>query len=227
MLDNLVEAPAAGGNIAPAVSVPAGRTVAGGPDGSKHKTLCILGSHPATVKQAPFHDESAYIWACSPDNTPYGLSPHARQLPRVNAWAELHNPIGDKSRPYAYLRAISELPLVWMRDKAAMASGFFPGARPYPEREMKEKFNPFAFTSSVAYLLAKAITDCEEQGIRQIALYGIMQGGNLDPANQAQSPEYAYQRPGTQYFIWEATRRGIKVLAAKESRLFELPPEVW
>jgi hypothetical protein len=76
-------------------------------------------------------------------------------------------------------------------------------------------------------MMALAITQCEEQGIPQIALYGILQGGSLDPNAKNQTPEYLYQRPGTQYFIWEAARRGIKVLAAKESQLFELPPDVW
>jgi hypothetical protein len=226
MLDNVIDdAEAVGSGNQPAATVSAPASVE--PDGRKHRMLCILGSHPATVMQAPYHDESAYIWACSPDNTPFGLSPNARQLPRVNAWAELHNPIADRTRPYAYLRTVSEMPLVWMRDEAAMASGFFPGARRYPEREIKEKFNPFAFTSSIAYMMALAITQCEAQGIRQIALFGILQAGNLDPNSKAQSAEYACQRPGTQYFIWEATKRGIKVLAAKESQLFELPPEVW
>jgi len=216
MLDDLLEDKAAGGDIAPAVSTSV-----------KTAGIAIVGSHPASRLLAPFSDPTWRIVACSPDNSPYGNGPHAGPLPRVDEWHELHAPVERPSLPFGYLAYVSQLPVVWMRDERAMASGLFKGARRYPEREMKEKFCSFLFTSSVAYMLAKAITDCEEQGIPQIALYGIMQGGNLDPANQSQSAEYAYQRPGTQYFIWEATRRGIKVLAAKESRLFELPPEVW
>jgi hypothetical protein len=133
--------------------------------------------------------------------------------------------VSHDSRPFPYLKYVSDLPVVWMRDQEAMPH--FKGGRLYPEAELKAKFCPFMFTSSIAYMMAMAIVDCEEQGIPQIALYGIMQAGNVNPQAAAGTPEYAYQRPGTQYFIWEATQRGIKVLAAKESRLFELPPEVW
>jgi hypothetical protein len=218
MLDDLIETPAAGGDIAPAVS--AGSAI-------KFRGIAICGSYPVTKMQAPFADPTWKIMACSPDNTPYGMGQHASALPRVDDWCELHSPVERPSLPFGYMQYVSQLPVVWMRDQRAMASGLFKGARPYPERAMKEKFCSFLFSSSVAYMMALAITQCEEQGIPQIALYGIMQGGNLDPRAKNQSAEYAYQRPGTQYFIWEATRRGIKVLAAKESQLFELPPDVW
>jgi hypothetical protein len=216
MLDDLIEDKAAGGDLAPAVSVPV-----------RYKGIAIVGSHPASKLLAPFSDPTWQIMACSPDNSPYGLGVHAGPLPRVDQWCELHSPVERPSLPFGYIRYVSQMPFVWMRDQRAMASGLFKGARPYPEREMKEKFSPFHFSSSVAYMMALAITQCEEQGIPQIALYGILQGGSLDPNAKNQSAEYLYQRPGTQYFIWEATRRGIKVLAAKESQLFELPPEVW
>src|SRR5574342_900839 len=198
MLDTTIsEGQTVGAGIVPAVTVPAG--------------IAVIGSHPATVNSAPYGQADWLIYACSPDNTPGGKAPHAAARPRVDQWFELHQPVEDQSRPFGYLKYVSDLPLVWMRDRRAMPH--FRGARLYPETEMKAKFNPFAFTSSIAYMLAKAIVDCEEQGIRQIGLWGIL---------QASDQEYAYQRQGTQYFIWEATKRGIKVLAARESRLFEL-----
>ena len=83
---------------------------------------------------------------------------------------------------------------------------------------MKQQFCAFLFSSSIAFMLAKAIADCERLGIKQIGLWGILQSSET---------EFAYQRPGTQYFLWEATRRGIKVLAAKESQLFEPAPEIF
>ena len=79
-------------------------------------------------------------------------------------------------------------------------------------------FCPFMFTSSIAYMLAKAIADCEAAGIPQIGLWGIM---------QASENEYTYQRPGIQYFLSEATRRGIKVIANRESCLFDMPQWKW
>jgi hypothetical protein len=182
--------------------------------------IAICGSHPATVETAPFHDPSWIIFACSPHNI------QMRRLPRWDIWSEVHAVAADKTRPYDYLRGLEqqakekqdrgEHPLIWMRDKDAIPH--FPGAQLYPEEEMKAKFCPFLFSSSIAFMQAKAIDDCERYAIKQIGLWGVL---------QASDQEYAYQRSGTQYFIWEATKRGIKVLAARESNLFELPPERW
>lgn len=190
--------------------------------------IAILGSHPATVEQAPFDDPSWRIYACSPHNF------EVRRLPRFDQWFEVHDPIEDGTRPFAYLQYVSSLPLVWMRDQRALASGCFKGARPYPEQELrggdirlpdgniipdcKGLFSPFSFTSSIAYMLAKAIVDCEADGIKRIGLWGIM---------QAHPTEYTYQKPGIQNLIYEATRRGIKVLAPRESGLFDAPKEKW
>lgn len=182
--------------------------------------IAICGSHPATVAAAPFADPSWTIYACSPHNI------EKRTLPRWDQWFEVHLPIQHETRSYHYLRGLEEQarqkmargeqPVVWLRDKTALPH--FPGGRLYPEEQMKAQFCPYLFSSSIAFMLAKAIVDAERQGIKQIALYGIL---------QASETEWAYQRPGTQYFLWEATRRGIKVLAAAESKLFELPPEVF
>lgn len=196
--------------------------------------------------QAPFHDKSAFIYACSPDNTPFGDPKNCRTLPRVDCWAELHAPVEDPTRPFGYLHYVSQLPCVLMRDPRALASGIFNGARPYPEKalfgahvveertiEVRKgvfqrmrvalpagdgRFCPYMFTSSIAYMLAKAIVDCEREGIREIGLWGIL---------QSSENEYAYQRQGTQYFLWEAMRAGIKVMVAPESRLFDMPDYKW
>jgi hypothetical protein len=79
-------------------------------------------------------------------------------------------------------------------------------------------FCPYMFTSSIAYMLAKSIVDCQEQGIGTIGFWGILQ--------QADN-EYTYQRPGIQYFITEAWRRGIRVIANRESCLFDMPQWKW
>jgi hypothetical protein len=209
---------------------------------------------------APFGDPSWAIWACSPDNTPFGHTKNRRTLPRFDQWFELHDPIEDPTRPFGYLKTVSEMPFVWMRDKRAMASGLFKGARPYPEKEIKGTFetqiikvpsgtyrpvqgpdgkgqmreimeqrtvevpnmdgvfSPHMFTSSLAYMLAKAIMDCEQQGIPQIGVWGVLQQSDN---------EYAYQRPGIQYFLGEAIKRGIRVVANRESCLFDMPAWKW
>ena len=173
----------------------------------KPKGIAVLGSHPATVMQAPFND-GWLIYACSPHNF------EQRQLPRWDEWFEVHIPLADKTRAYPYLKFLEGVPRVWMRDKQAMP--FFRGAREYPEAQMKQEFGPFTFTSSIAFILAKAIKDCETYGIAQIGLFGIM---------QATPSEYSFQRPGIQNLIWEATKRKIKVLAPQASKLFEPPAE--
>jgi hypothetical protein len=180
--------------------------------------IAVCGSHPATVATAPFDKADWLIYSCSPHNITM------RSLPRWDQWFEVHAVAADKTRPYDYLRGLEqqacakqergENPVVWMRDKEAVKH--FPGGQLYPEEEMKSIFCPFLFSSSIAFMMAKAIVDCERLGIKQIGLWGIL---------QASETEYVKQRAGTQYFIWEANRRGIKVLAARESNLFEIPPE--
>ena len=201
--------------------------------------IAILGSHPATVMAAPFGDPGWLIYSCSPHNV------EKRTLPRVDQWFEVHDCIEDPTRAFGYLKAVSEMPFVWMRDKRALASGHFPGARLYPENlkgssrvervkiptgpetheiraaEVPNQdglFCPYMFTSSIAYMLAKSIVDCEQNGIKQIGIWGVM---------QASETEYTYQRPGIQYFICEAMQRGIKVICNRESCLFDMPQWKW
>lgn len=169
--------------------------------------IAILGSHPATVEMAPF-DSGWRIYACSPHNF------EMRRLPRFDAWFEVHATLSDATRAYPYLKYLETLPLVWMRDKTAMP--YIKGARPYPEEEMKAIFGAHPFTSSIAYMMAMAIVECEREGIDKLGLFGIM---------QASPNEYTYQRPGIQALIWEARKRDIDVYAPDISRLFEPPPE--
>ena len=210
MLDTIdAKAEQAGGEISPAPSL------------VKLKGIAVCGSHPQTKMTAPFDDQGWLIYACSPDNSPFGLNPqNCSPLPRVDAFFEIHRPVFDRTRPYKYLRWLKTMPRVFMRDQWAMqlrepdGSLVFPTAELYPEKEMKARFGPFTFTSSIAFILAKAIVEKP----KSIGLWGIM---------QASPNEYAYQRPGIQYFLWEAKRLGIDVFAPEESRLFELPPENW
>src|SRR3990167_2230466 len=115
------------------------------------KGIAILGSHPETKLLAPF-DDDWLIYACSPHNYSHG------RLPRVDQWFELHVPIAHPTRSYPYLRWLEdqEFP-VWMRDRESIP--LFPRAKEYPEQELKDRFGPYIFTSSIAYIQAKAIID--------------------------------------------------------------------
>ena len=186
--------------------------------------IAILGSHPMTVMRAPF-EKNWRIYACSPHNFEH------RTLPRVDAWFEVHIPAAHQTRAYGYLKCLEKVEYpVYMRDLEAMKH--FPTAVQYPEAELRGvgetnqygqvivkelgKFSYFAFTSSIAYIMAKALDDCDKEGIKEIGLWGIM---------QASQTEYAYQKPGIQYFIDRAWRRGVKVTCPTESNLFEPQPE--
>jgi hypothetical protein len=202
--------------------------------------IAICGSHPVTVKTAPFANKDWRIWACSPDNSPYGHAEHAQAIPRADGWFVCHTPAFDKTLPYAYYDWLKNIPVVYMRDLIAMrmrmenGTPLFPTAVPYPDEEMRGrkvirkdgkieftpgKFHRSQFKSSIAFMLALAITECEKQGIPEIALYGILQRGDKH--------EYQLQRPSTQYFLEEAIRRGIKVKVAPESMLLHDDPEVF
>lgn len=166
---------------------------------ARYKGIAILGSQPVTKMAAPYDDPEWLIYACSPDNSPAGRQ--GVVPPRWDVWFELHKPIAHTTRSYSYLRWLEQqdCPKI-MRDKEAIK--LFPKATLYPEEELKNEFGWPIFTSSVAYMLAKAIKDCEALGIKQIGLFGILQAANT---------EYHKHLIGTQQFIWLAKKRGIKV----------------
>lgn len=195
-----------------------------------YQGIAVVGSNPITKMMAPY-DGSHLVYACSPDNSPFGFSEHKKTLPRVDVWFEVHVPVFDRTRPYAYLEWLQTQPVVYMRDPVAMSlkdndgNILFPNAIPYPEEEYKkpENFGSFHFTSSIAYQMAQAIMDCvklRDEGVMPsvptIGLYGIM---------QASKTEYTYQKPGIQHMIVEANKRRIKVVAPDVSMLFEPPPD--
>jgi hypothetical protein len=204
------------------------------------KGIAICGSNPHTKHLAPFSDPGFLIYACSPDNSPFGArgsigkdgKPLCSPLPRVDEFFEIHNPIFDRSRRYAYLEWIAKTQKrLWMRDQVAMnlctreGNLLFPNAALYPERAVKDRFGPFTWTSSISLIMGKAILDIEAMvakgimggdGPPEMPLYGILQMGK---------DEYSKQRQGTQNMIWAATKAGIKVKVAAESGLLEPPPE--
>lgn len=197
----------------------------GGTVEAKYAGIAVMGSHPATVQEGPFDHQDWLIYGCSPHNLePFasdivrdgrryldgGLRPDGGRY-RVDEWFEVHATIPDETRPSSYTTALEHLKCpVWIRDVAYGTR--IKHAQPYPERELKQRFGPFHFTSSIAFMLAKAIVDCERLNIPRIGIWGVM---------QASENEYTYQRPGIQYFIWEATRCGIHVIAPEVSKLFE------
>ena len=87
---------------------------------------------------------------------------------------------------------------------------------------MKERFGVFVFTSSIAYIMAKAIATIADNpkrnGDDDIGLWGIM---------QASETEYAYQKPGIQQLFQIAHDHGINTTIPQISKLFTPPPDIW
>ena len=205
----------------------------------RYKGIAVCGSHPATVRTAPFADRGWLVYACSPDNSPCGPGKHAAALPRVDQWFEVHAPIEHHSRPFGYLQFVSQLPFVWLRDERALPH--FRGGRLYPDEALRGRkivhangaveftpgrFHRSQFKSSIAFMMAKAIVDIEEMVAKgmmggdgnppMLGLWGILQAGKQ---------EYQLQRSSTQYFLEECFRAGIRTLVAPESGLFHDDPE--
>ena len=178
------------------------------------RRIALVGGHPDTKLGAPYADAEWTIWACSMQNmraaSDGGLE---ADLPRWNAWFELHTPMGlhvaSGQVPDDYVAWLCHQPVVYVRDPAQA----FAGARLYPEAEMRAKFGPFFFTSSIAYMLALAIS----KEPTEIGLWGV---------GMHKHEEYEYQRPGCHYFIQRAWDHGIKVTSAEPS-ILQPPQEKW
>lgn len=180
--------------------------------------IAIVGTAPLSKMLAPYDDKSWQIWSCSGGNVDV--------LPRVNLWFELH-PLNVMLS--AKMKASSLGLYKWLKEKsedgsfdvlmteAGSANGgkintYVPKALAYPIEEMVEKFGRNWFTSSVAYMMALAIT----RGANEIGLFGV------DMA--ADQEHYEAQRAGCVRFIEIAEAKGIKVSIPPESCLIASPP---
>jgi len=82
----------------------------------------------------------------------------------------------------------------------------------YPLDAIINNFQTDYFTNTVDYALALAIY----QGYTVINLYGI---------NMASPSEYAYQKPGCEYWIGQAMGRGIKVSIQRQYSSLLIAPD--
>lgn len=162
--------------------------------------LALVGSAPSSVGLAPYDEPSWTIWGCSP-------GAHS-SLRRVDAFFELHRfDPGDPAWYPEYLtwmRAL-ECPLYMIEPSDA-----FPNAVAYPKDAILGRFGRNFFTSSLAWMLALAITEVENTPEPEIGLWGV---------DMAASEEYGHQKPGCLYFIEKARELGIKVTIPPQSDL--------
>lgn len=175
-----------------------------GPQGSDK--IAIVGSAPSSVQLAPYRDPTWAIWGVSPGV--YGVAP------RKDVWFELHrwepsepgfanDPNGKSWYSPEYVRYLElfEGPVFMSQPVRSVKNCVL-----YPYQRMLDKYGPFHFTSSVAWMLALAI----EQKPKAIGLWGI---------DMASAEEYAQQRPGCQHFLGIAKSLGIEIVLPLESDL--------
>lgn len=163
------------------------------------KKIAILGTAPSSRLLAPLRDPEWEIWATSPPNM---------DLPRVDAWFEIHcdASIDELNMPH-FVTHLQNHPRVYMATKTDR----FPNAIVYPKDEILKEFDPYYMTSSASWMIAFAILQKPEE----IGLWGI---------DMCADEEYAYQRPGCRELLKEAEKRGIKVTVPIESDLLVYPP---
>ena len=171
--------------------------------------VAIIGTVPASRGLAPYDDREWKIWACSPGNG-NGI------LPRVDVWFELHaicELVGEEHKGWSmpflgWLRA-QQFP-VYMQEK----NDLVPQALVFPHKDLIAKFGDGWFTSSIAWMMAYAITQMREGDT--IALFGIDMAAGIE--------HYTAQKAGCHYFIEKAKERGINVQIPMESCLAQKPP---
>lgn len=166
--------------------------------------IALVGTAPLSRDVCPFHDPEWTIWACSGGNM-------GNALPKIDAFFELHALV-DMTGPenhgnalpfYGWLRTQS-FP-VYMQEKNAMV----PQAIVFPRDEMLAKFGRNWFTSTVAWMMAFAITQMKSGDT--IGLFGVDMASHME--------HYTAQRAGCQRFIEIAEERGIHVIVPFESCL--------
>ncbi len=162
--------------------------------------IACLGAAPSSRLLAPFNNPDWEIWVCSPPNY---------NLPRADAWFELHS-IERKftiAENQPWVHVLQNHPRVYI----AAPDARLPNGILYPRDEMVKEFGPYFWSSSLSYMLAMAIM----QKPQTIGLWGV---------DMSAHEEYNFQRPGCHFFIWEAKKRGIEVYAPPQSDILEHHP---
>ena len=161
--------------------------------------IALLGTQPDSINFAPFKDTSWEIWACSP-----GLI----NIPRSEVWFDLHyyqeHYRDGEDDWFAFL---AKHPKVYMQ----RVEPEIPNSVAYPIAEMRAKYGPYFWNSSLSYMAALAI----EAKPDTIGIWGV---------DMAANGEYAHQRLGCQYFIQKAIDLGIEIVVPPESDLLEPLP---
>lgn len=177
------------------------------------KRIALVGSAPSSVRLAPYGKDDWFLVGCSPGA--YGVAG-----PYANGWMELHRwepqvaghaGTGQSWFSPEYVEFLTRFKgPVYMLEPLPPE---VPNGTVVPYDGLMQEFGPYFFTSSLAWMLAMAI---QTPGVEEIGLWGV---------DMAAHEEYQWQRPGCQYFLQEAIKRGIEVTLPPESDL--LQPALW
>jgi hypothetical protein len=161
--------------------------------------IAILGSAPSSRKLAPFNDPSWEIWACSPMNY---------DLPRIDAWFELHNldrKFVKGNEPY--MNALVAHPRVYI----AYPDPRLPDGIVFDPKPLVKRFGPYFMTSQPAWMMAFALM----QNPTHIGMWGI---------DMSASGEYAFERPGCHYYLQKADEAGVEIVLPPQCDIAEPVP---
>lgn len=167
--------------------------------------FALIGSAPASVRGAPYHDESWQVWGCSPGA--YGVVPKGRS----NIWWEMHK--YEPGQPWfspEYCQFLRDHPCVVVAELRKE----IPNGVMLDYDALVKKYSPYFFTSSIAWMMAHAIETIMREGdpaTSKIGLWGV---------DMAANEEYEAQRAGLHYFALIAANLGIEVGVPPESDLF-------
>lgn len=141
---------------------------------SEKRRVAICGTAPASLKEAPFHDETWEIW---------GTSRLWKEIPRADVWFELH-PLDEIGRGWnvnlEQREAAREEHVEWMAQAGLPVylqeeDERVPTGVPYPLEEveafLESEFGDVEayFTNTIAYMIALAIY----QGVDEIGVWGV------------------------------------------------------
>jgi len=164
------------------------------------KKIALIGSAPSSVGLAPYESPEWEIWACSPGA--YGIARN------VKKFFELHR--YEPGQPWfseGYCKFLQDFEgTVYMAKEVEAV----PNSKVLPVDHLIEKYGPYFFTSSLAWMFAMAI----EEGATSIGLWGV---------DMAATEEYGYQKAGCQYFAQLARSMGIEVGVPPESDVLRPP----
>ena len=193
--------------------------------------LALCGSAPSSTKLAPFRDASYEQWSGRKQLFPHpdyadqswsiwGCSPGFwATMERADVWFELHR--WEPGKPWFSPEYVSFLQTFRGPVYTGGPIAEIQNCVVYPIERVEEEFSAYFLTNSLSLMMALAILTIEDArkagdtDEQVIGLWGV---------DMSAGEEYESQRPGVQFFVLEAMRRGIEVYIPHESCLMRPKP---